>query len=93
MEKLTNLNPGYHVTSIARGTFGELSKIQEELDEAKDAEEQGVQIMILAELADMVGAIEGYIANHFPNTTMKDLMEMSNVTRRAFESGARTSTN
>lgn len=83
--------PGYHLREIKRGKLGELSKIQEELDEAKDAEEQGVRIMLLVELADMIGAIEGYLEKHFPGMTLDDLKGMSNVTRRAFESGARPS--
>lgn len=83
--------PGYHINKIARGKLGELSKIQEELDEAKDAEQQGVRIMLLVELADMVGAIESYLDKHFPGMTLDDLKGMSNVTRRAFESGARPS--
>ena len=29
---------GYHVKEIQRGTYGELSKIKEEVDEALDAE-------------------------------------------------------
>src|SRR5690349_11874380 len=35
-------NVGYHKAPIAKGELGQLSKIQEELDEAKDAEAQGV---------------------------------------------------
>lgn len=29
--------PGYHITAISRGTFGEISKIQEEYEEFVDA--------------------------------------------------------
>jgi len=83
--------PGYHLEPITRGIYGELSKIQEELDEAKDAEKQGVKIMLLTELSDMIGAVEGYLDNHHPDITLDDLRGMSNVTRRAFDSGTRTS--
>ena len=50
---------GYHKRKIEKGVYGELSKIQEELDEAFDAEEQGQELMLLIELSDMIGAIEG----------------------------------
>lgn len=30
--------PGYHIAIIEKGKLGEISKIQEELDEMKDAE-------------------------------------------------------
>lgn len=49
----------FHKVEIQRGVYGELSKIQEELDEAKDAEAQGQDLMLLIELADIVGAVEG----------------------------------
>lgn len=82
---------GYHIKDIVRGKFGEISKIEEELAELKDADEQGVKIMILCELSDMLGAMREYLVQHFPGITLKDLEDMSDVTRRAFLSGARTS--
>lgn len=81
---------GYHIKDIPRGKFGEISKIEEELAELKDADEQGVQIMVLCELADMLGAMREYLHRKFPGMTLKDLEDMANVTRRAFLSGART---
>ncbi|AEO93545.1 gp286 [Bacillus phage G] len=50
---------GFHNRKIQKGIYGELSKIEEELQEAYDAEEQGQDLMLLIELADMIGAIEG----------------------------------
>lgn len=50
---------GFHKRVIKKGIYGELSKIQEELEEAFDAEEQGQDLMLLIELSDMLGAIEG----------------------------------
>lgn len=50
---------GFHTRSITKGTYGELSKIREELEEAEDAESQGIDIMVLLELADILGAVEG----------------------------------
>lgn len=79
---------GYHVRNITRGEFGELSKIEEELEELLDAVEQDAKIMILCELADMYGAIEAYVEKHH-NMTMDDIKKMSNLTKRAFLDGTR----
>jgi hypothetical protein len=49
----------FHKVPIQKGVFGELSKIKEELDEAFDAEKQGNDLMLLIELSDIVGAVEG----------------------------------
>lgn len=81
--------PGYHIKKIERGVNGEISKIEEELNELKDAQSQGVKIMELVELSDLIGAVELYLEKHHPNTTLNDLIEMKNVTRRAFENGRR----
>lgn len=80
---------GYHIHKIDKGVIGEISKIQEELDELKDAQQQGVKIMELVELADLIGAIELYLEKHHPDTTLNDLVVMKDVTRRAFENGRR----
>jgi len=80
---------GYHKREIPPGVYGELSKIQEELYEAMDAEEQRVNIMVLLELSDLLGAVEGYLENYYPGTSMEDLKRMSDVTKRAFRSGSR----
>jgi hypothetical protein len=80
---------GYHTRPIQKGTLGEISKIQEEVDELADAAAQGVKIMELVELSDLLGAVEKYLERHHEGTTMDDLMAMSAVTRRAFESGSR----
>ncbi len=80
---------GYHLKEIKKGEVGELSKIYEEVEEIKDAAEQGVDVMLLVELSDLVGAITLYLEKHHPSITIEDLQKMSNVTRRAFESGGR----
>lgn len=54
---------GFHKREIKKSVYGELSKIQEELEEAFDAEEQGQDLMLLIELSDMVGAIEWVAKN------------------------------
>lgn len=79
---------GYHLRDIKRGEIGELSKIEEELEELKDALEQESKIMALVELSDLYGAIELYIKKHF-NMTMRDLNKMSEITQRAFRDGYR----
>lgn len=78
---------GYHKNKIKKGVLGELSKIQEELDELKDAEEQGVKILIHCELSDLYGAIREY-ANKF-GLSMDDLKQMSDLTESAFRDGQR----
>lgn len=55
----------FHKKDIKKGVYGELSKIEEELQEAYDAQEQGQDLMLLIELADMVGAIEGVAKTKF----------------------------
>lgn len=49
----------FHEVEIEKGIYGELSKVQEELDEAKDAESQGQDLMLMIELADIIGAAAG----------------------------------
>lgn len=80
---------GYHIAEIKRGKFGDLSKLQEELDELKDCEDQQNKIMALVELSDLYGAIKGYLAKHIPSMTMEDLRIMSEATERAFKDGTR----
>ena len=80
---------GYHLKPIPKGELGELSKIQEEMLEALDAQKQKCEIMVLVELSDMLGAIEMYLKKHHPSLTLDDLKTMSAITARAFESGHR----
>jgi hypothetical protein len=83
--------PGYHLKEIARGVLGETSKIREELEELQDAEQQGVKLMALIELADMLGAMCAYLERHHPGYTLDDLVKMKDVNKRAFENGHRQS--
>lgn len=80
---------GYHMTEIEKGVLGEASKVLEETNEFVDAAAQGVSIMALVELSDLVGAIEAYLAKHHPSMSLDDLRAMSFVTKRAFENGRR----
>lgn len=81
---------GYHLRKIKKGKLGESSKLMEEVLELMDAEKQDCKIMSLLELSDLIGAIELYLTQHFPDFTLEDLKTMSDITKRAFESGART---
>ena len=81
MAKSKVSKPGYHLRKIRKGKLGEISKIQEELDELKDAWEQKCKIMALVELSDLVGAIELFVQAKF-NMGLRDLERMSKITRR-----------
>lgn len=81
---------GYHVAEIKKGQVGWLSKIQEELDEANDAEEQGCKILLLVELSDILGAVDQYLEKNFSDISMDDLQKMSKITQSAFKDGSRS---
>jgi phosphoribosyl-ATP pyrophosphohydrolase len=55
---------GFHRNIITRGIYGEISKVREELEEAEDAIQQGQTLMLLVELADIIGACAGVAAKH-----------------------------
>lgn len=78
----------YHKREVIKGVYGKFSKIQEELDEALEATEQGCKILELVELSDLYGAIEAYVENEH-NISMNDLKQMSDLTKKAFREGAR----
>jgi hypothetical protein len=80
---------GYHIDEITKGVLGQLSKVQEELDELKDAEKQGCKILALVELSDLVGAIRAYLREHYPGVRFHDLRQMSKLTENAFNDGTR----
>ena len=85
---MTN-NKGYHLRDITKGVVGELSKIYEEVEELKDAEEQGATVMLLVELSDLIGAVKLYLESTHPSITLEDLIKMSELTSRAFKNGDR----
>jgi len=82
-----SMEQGYHLTKIEKGIVGTISKIEEELNELKDAESQKSKIMIMVELSDLYGAIEEYY--HTQGIEMKDLKIFSDITKRAFKNGSR----
>lgn len=82
---------GYHTRKIEKGVYGELSKIREELEEAEDAEKQDANLLLLCELADLYGALQGYLEARFGEAvTMNDLAKMAHLTGTAFEEGERS---
>lgn len=80
---------GYHSKPIPKGVLGEVSKIREELLELEDAESQGVKVLVLCELADMIGATKHYLKKHHPSVRLEDLEQFANLTSNAFTSGQR----
>lgn len=82
---------GYHIDNIPKGEIGKSSKILEEILELQDAEKQGCRIMALVELSDIIGAVELYLEENYPDMTLRDLKSMSNITQRAFKDGSRIS--
>lgn len=78
-----NLNKEYsfHNRKIKKGVYGEFSKIEEELDEAREALEQGNKLMFLIELSDIVGAIEGVVENY--GLDLDDLIKFSNKVKES----------
>lgn len=61
----------WHKANIEKGEYGEISKILEEVLEAMDAEEQGLTVMVICELSDIVGAVEGVAKKY--NLTIDEL--------------------
>lgn len=78
---------GYHKRKIVKGNLGYTTKIQEELDELKDAEEQGNKILAICELADIYGALKARAEMY--GLTMQDLQVMAHATADAFREGER----
>ena len=77
----------YHKRKITKGTVGKSSKVQEELDELIDAEEQDNIILVHVELSDLYGAVEALAQTY--GLEMVDLKMMSDLTREAFKTGQR----
>lgn len=78
---------GYHKRTIIKGDIGDISKVQEEVEEFLDAKEQKCIIMEQLELADIYGALE-FLASTY-QLTMDDLKKMSDLTKSAFKEGSR----
>lgn len=81
--------PGYHLDKIEKRRFGSLGKIQEEVEELLDAHRQGSHVMILVEMSDLYGAMQGFLEENYPGFKMEDLKKFSMITQRAFKNGHR----
>ncbi|MCV9964173.1 hypothetical protein OIU34_20015 [Pararhizobium sp. BT-229] len=81
---------GYHLKDIPKGVFGEVSKIEEEFLEFKDALKQGNDVMAFIELSDHIGAIRGWLERNHPSITLDHLITMNDATTRAFVNGYRS---
>lgn len=81
---------GYHETAIPKAKAGSFFKILEEVEESKDAFINNNPIMLLQELADLMGAMECYLDQEFQGKIgLEDLNTMRKVTKRAFLNGRR----
>jgi hypothetical protein len=80
---------GYHLVKIKKGILGEISKIQEELDELKDARLQKSPVLELCELSDLCGAIKCYLKKYYPLIEIEHLIKMADSTASAFLEGER----
>ena len=78
---------GYHKRSIVKGKYGDISKVQEEVEEFMDAQEQGIKLMCMLELSDIYGALEAVTMSY--GLTMTDLKKMSDANVIAFQTGRR----
>lgn len=87
LDEVKPISP-YHTVHIPKGVYGEHTKILEEVLEFEDALKQGNPILVLCELADLVGAIGGYVEKHH-NITLEDIIKMTKLNRKAFEDGHR----
>lgn len=58
----------YHLRHIPKGTLGEWSKVEEELDEFLEALEQNAAVMALIELSDLYGAVDVFCTMHYNRT-------------------------
>jgi len=81
---------GYHTRRIAKGVYGEFSKVEEEWEELLDARKQNARVLELCEITDLYGALKGYVEKRF-SMTIEDVALMSKMTSDAFVEGTRTS--
>lgn len=79
---------GYHKDIIPKGKLGEFSKIEEEFLELKDAFNQNHKILMICELADLIGSIEEFAKKW--NLTLEDIIKMKDSTKESFLEGKRT---
>ncbi len=71
----------FHEKNIKKGVYGEFSKVEEEVEEAKDALQQQNHLMYLIELSDIIGAVEKIAENY--GLTIHDLIKFSNKVKES----------
>lgn len=79
---------GYHSRPMPKGVYGEFSKVEEEWEELLDARKQDARILEICEIADLYGALKGYVEKRF-GMTIEDVAKMSKMTSEAFVEGSR----
>lgn len=79
----------YHKKEIKKGEFGQVSKIIEEFEEFTDAYEQNDNVLMICELTDLIGAIDGFVKKRY-NLSVDDLVSFSEKTQDAFITGKRS---
>lgn len=89
-DRVSTPGGGYHLKAIPKGIFGDVSKIEEEFLEFKDALKQGNDVMALIELSDQIGAIRGWLERNHPSITLEKLITMNDATTRSFVNGHRS---
>lgn len=67
-----------HKRKIEKGNFGEFSKIEEEFQELKDANEQKCKVLEICEICDLIGAIDGYAKKKY-NLNIYDIYRFSEM--------------
>jgi uncharacterized protein YabN with tetrapyrrole methylase and pyrophosphatase domain len=78
MRPKTKKSP-FHEVEVTNGVYGELSKVQEELDEAEDAEKRGQDLLLLIELSDVIGACAGVAEKY--GMSLDQLIKFSEMVR------------
>ncbi len=82
---------GYHTRQFEKGVYGEFSKVEEEWEELLDAQRQDARILEICEIADLYGALKGYVEKQF-GMSIEDVAKMSRMTSEAFTEGTRQPT-
>lgn len=67
-----------HKRNIEKGNFGDFSKIEEEFQELKDANEQHCKVLEICEICDLIGAVNGYVKKHY-NMSIYDIYRFSEM--------------
>lgn len=90
--KSTNKS-GYHSYIIKKGSYGDSSKVLEELREFEESLLSENPLMALCELSDLLGSVEGLINSYLNKKklgiTYSDIVKMKDLTKQAFVNGRR----